>query len=255
MGNGVGLSFYDTAIEKIPRGEEELQKFVAATVSDLAHCTYIPINPNKALVHLSALPSNETATSKCRALREKVIYKLHVEDKNVVGRITTPQLLRGFRTRNVPIVCYERLPTKEHYKMIKCVTCKEQYHKDCVEGDSSGELIPKQFSCLACTIPYPGLTNGEGVTNTCPIDNTVTGLALQQKFNRQFENTIPTDSPKFLKECIHHAIKNEYFESHIKYFNNYKTTTYTIPPLVVCTEELTTLSTMTLRQNSIARAW
>jgi hypothetical protein len=202
-GNGVGLGFYDTAIEKNPPGgEEELQKFVAVTVSDLAHCTYGPINPNEALVHLSALPSNETATSTCRALREKVIYKLHVDDKNVVGRITTPQLLRGFRTRNVPLVCYERLPTKEHYKMIKCVTCKEQYRKDCVEGDSSGELIPKQFSCLACTIPYPGLTNGEGVTNTCPIDNTLTGLALQQSFNRQFENTIPTDTPKFLKNAF-----------------------------------------------------
>jgi hypothetical protein len=224
-GNGVGLGFYDTAIEKTPPGgEEQLRRFVAATVSDHAHCTYGPIDPNEALVHLSALPPNETATSKCRELREKVIYKIHVEDRNIVGRYTTPQLLRGFRTRNVPLVCYERLPTEEGDEMIKCVTCKEQYHKDCVKDDTSAELIIKKFSCLACTIPYPGLTQGEGVVNTCPVDNTVTGLALQQSFNRQFVSTIPTKTPQYLQESIHHAIKNEGFESHIKYLNHYRTT-------------------------------
>lgn len=227
-GNGVAIAFYDNSVEKeIPGGLEELRNFVAATVSDHAHCNYGPVDPNEARVHVTACLPTETSLSSCQSVRQKIVHQLQVVGKKELALNTNPAILRGYKNTCVLLHCYERLPADcDAKKMIKCETCKEMYHINCVPIDSLEPFASKgqKFSCLACSMPYRGVGWGAGgVVNTCTIDNTLTCLAVQQSFNPQFIDTIPASTPEFFRISIQAAIEDDDALCHESFYQNYLT--------------------------------
>ena len=73
--------------------------------------------------------------------------------------------------------------------MIACSKCKDNYHEGCVEKPKG----KKPFTCTPCNINVEGLkwaANPVSVINTCPIDNTLTHLAIRCEKSPKFKNFV-----------------------------------------------------------------
>jgi hypothetical protein len=80
--------------------------------------------------------------------------------------------------------------------MIACSRCKDNYHEGCVEKPKG----KKPFICTPCNFNVEGLkwaANPAVVTNTCPIDNTLTHLAIRCEKSPKFR--------KFVQELQKHS--------------------------------------------------
>ena len=104
--------------------------------------------------------------------------------------------------------------------MIKCAICKTPAHTICTKGQSN-------YTCATCTIDIDGLTwaAGKDMSNTCPVDNTISHLALRaskdEGFKEEMQKCSNSNSKpvKAFGESVLHASKNESASSHKKWHN------------------------------------
>jgi hypothetical protein len=106
--------------------------------------------------------------------------------------------------------------------MINCVNCQTPAHKDCIRNRNT-----PHYMCATCQIDIDGLAWGAGrdALNTCPVDNTVTHLALRASkddyFKAEIEKCCKSHSKELraFGESVMHATKNESANSHKKWHN------------------------------------
>ena len=206
-GPGEAIAFFDIKKDKKNFVDEgEYRDFAAATVSEHAIIEYDPYGENVANVHLSECSPILNITSQCDLMRRTLINKQKECDEHFQRTKKRKKLvLKKYKTRQIPLICYERLPAGQH-SVIECVDCKQTYHQACVDSTDKEE----QFKCLACTLPYKGIEWADGgIRNSCTVDNTFSCLALNQHFNKDFINQLPKKTPKWFKDAAMAASEND----------------------------------------------
>ena len=118
--------------------------------------------------------------------------------------------------------CYCNRPdVTKNLSTSTCKKCKSEFHNDCLEA-STGKKVDINFTCTVCQIKIDGLTwaAGSGISNTCPVDNTVTHFALRSSLDPNFKAKIQqlakstTIAVRAFSEAVLHAEKNQSALSH-----------------------------------------
>ena len=106
------------------------------------------------------------------------------------GNTTVKNPLDTTRFDQFAVYCHCNEARKSNSKtndLIQCSGCKEKYHKECVGQKSTS------FTCTSCSINTEGAkwaSRPKVVTNTCPIDNTITHLAIRCEKSPKFKEEI-----------------------------------------------------------------
>lgn len=101
---------------------------------------------------------------------------------------------------------------------LSCVDCKTKFHRNCLKPDE-GLSDPSHYTCECCKVTkeFKGVvwseetSKRERITNTCPIDNHLTGVVLHTKLrDNNFLEKLPKDNEHDkLKQMIQKCYDND----------------------------------------------
>ena len=224
--NGKAVAFYDHIRGK-DQSEQELIKFAAAVVSAGVEASYdVYTQQLDAKVCLKKAGDEDTTDEICKELQTHIEgLQLIIEKENSLRtKITDQTKLPEFDyPASEQLVCHERLPCAvrgSNSELVTCIGCAEAFHAECV----SSELEKDSFNltCISCSVPYNGVQWGNGkYTDSCPVDNIVTYVALQESIYGNVIQKLPQTTPgeALFKNCVSEAIKGNDSYVHDKLYN------------------------------------
>ena len=214
--DGKALAYYDQNDDGVGQSEAELIKFAAAVVAAGTEATYFGDYPGQldARVCLQKVGDEEVTHEVCMGLQKKmealddeISKKFFRASKSTV----TIEMPKFHYPASVPLVCYERLPSAvagPKSELVSCMGCAEDFHAECVSDELEAGTF--NLSCIACAVPYNGIQWGNGkITDSCPVDNIITYVALQQATYGNVLQKLPnaTAGEDLFKKCVTEAIK------------------------------------------------
>lgn len=137
----------------------------------------------------------------------------------------TKTALKG-RAAAIPVscsCCQPKVPS-DHLKPFDthCTDCGEGYHKSCAKGykELAWQCPPCNTGNIVKGVQWAEGVGRERITNTCTIDNFLTGAAIHSKTNKVDFNKIinKNEGEKAMAKAIQHAINGESNKAQTTYY-------------------------------------